>query len=358
MVVFWIVAGLLSAVAAGLVLQRAAAVRDIAADPTLPVYRRQLAEIDELAERGLIAGEEQKHARAEAGRRLLAAAEHPGAAWTLEGRRIAVAVAALTPILALGVYLAVGAPGDPDRPFAKRLEAWRNADPSTLSPPEMAAVLTVMTREKPDDPEGFRYLAMAQGASGDTAAAIRALDRAIALAPRRADLWETLGEVMIVNAGGGAPPEARAAFRRALALDPTSMAARFHLARAQVIDGDKAGGIAAWRALLAELPADDPRRRALIGAIGEAEHPAPEQPDAAAGGEELAAIQGMVANLAARLEAKPDDPEGWVRLVRSYAVLGDTARRDAALAKAEARFAGRSEVMSALAAAAKAEPLK
>jgi len=356
MLVFWIVAGLLSAVSAGLMLMRAAAAE--AVDPTLPVYRRQLAEIDDLAERGLIAGEERKRAHAEAARRLLAAAEQPDAPWTGARRRAALIAAAAAPMIALALYLAVGAPGVPDQPFARRLSAWRNADPSHLTPPEMAAVLGVMTRERPGDAEAYRYLAMAQGASGDTAAAIRALDRAIALAPRRADLWETLGEVMIVNAGGGAPPEARAAFRRALALDPTSMAARFHLARAQVIDGDKAGGIAAWRALLAELPADDPRRRALIGAIGEAEHPAPEQPDAAAGGEELAAIQGMVANLAARLEAKPDDPEGWVRLVRSYAVLGDTARRDAALAKAEARFAGRSEVMSALAAAAKAEPLK
>jgi len=356
MVVFWIVAGLLSAVAAGLVLQRAAAVRDIAADPTLPVYRRQLAEIDELAERGLIAGEEQKHARAEAGRRLLAAAEHPGAPWTIEGRRIAVAAAALTPILALGVYLTVGAPGYPDRPFARRLEAWRSADPSTLSPPEMAAVLTVMTREKPDDPEGFRYLAMAQGASGDTAAAARALRKAITLAPRRADLWETLGEVMIVEADGGVPPEAREAFRQALARDPKAAAARFQLARARILDGDKAGGLAAWRALLAELPAEDPRRRSLQAAIEETEHPAAQ---ASAGGDDaLAAIRGMVASLAARLETQPDDPEGWVRLVRSYAVLGDAAGRDAALAKAQARYAGRREMLDQLAAAAKAEPMR
>jgi cytochrome c-type biogenesis protein CcmH len=107
---------------------------------------------------------------------------------------------------------------------------------------------------------------------------------------------------------------------------------------------------------MAELPADDRRRAALQGAIDEVVQPAPQAP--ASGGDALAAIRGMVASLAARLEAQPDDPEGWVRLVRSYAVLGDSLRRDAALAKAQARYAGRKDVLDQLGAAAKAEPMK
>ena len=38
--------------------------------------------------------------------------------------------------------------------------------------------------------------------------------------------------------------------------------------------------------------------------------------------EQLAMIEGMVAGLAARLEDSPDDREGWLRLARSYKVLG------------------------------------
>jgi cytochrome c-type biogenesis protein CcmH len=34
-----------------------------------------------------------------------------------------------------------------------------------------------------------------------------------------------------------------------------------------------------------------------------------------------AMIRGMVANLAQRLEANPDDAEGWLRLARAYTVL-------------------------------------
>jgi cytochrome c-type biogenesis protein CcmH len=56
----------------------------------------------------------------------------------------------------------------------------------------------------------------------------------------------------------------------------------------------------------------------------------------------------MVDRLAARLQANPDDPQGWMRLVRAYSVLGETARRDQALATARARYASRPEVLSGL----------
>ena len=56
----------------------------------------------------------------------------------------------------------------------------------------------------------------------------------------------------------------------------------------------------------------------------------------------------MVDGLAARLKANPDDPDGWVRLVRAYTVLGETDRRAAALIDARARYAGRPEVLKAL----------
>ncbi len=45
-------------------------------------------------------------------------------------------------------------------------------------------------------------------------------------------------------------------------------------------------------------------------------------------------IRGMVAKLAARLEASPDDSDGWIRLMRSYAVLKDLPAAKAARDKA------------------------
>lgn len=50
-------------------------------------------------------------------------------------------------------------------------------------------------------------------------------------------------------------------------------------------------------------------------------------------------IRGMVSRLAERLEENGDDLEGWLRLARSYVVLGDEESARAALDKAEAHFA-------------------
>jgi cytochrome c-type biogenesis protein CcmH len=46
-----------------------------------------------------------------------------------------------------------------------------------------------------------------------------------------------------------------------------------------------------------------------------------------------------------------------VRLVRSYAVLGQADARDAALAKAKARYAAQPDVLAKLQAAAKTPPM-
>jgi len=355
MITFWVVAGVLSALGAGLILWSSARAAQAAGanDPTTALYRRQLREIDDLAERGLIPEDERATTRAEAARRLLAAADGPVEGWKADvsARRPILAIAALTPLVALGVYFLVGSPAFRDQPFAARVAQWRLADPATLAPPEMAVVLRALIKERGDDPEAYAYLAQAEMASDNPAQAVRAMRRAVELAPTRADLWEGLGEAFVMQAQGPVTDQAQAAFQEALKRDPKAVNARFHLARARIEAGDREGGLAAWRALAEELPATDPRRAAVREAIAEAEgKPAPGFDEA-----QMAAVQGMVGGLAARLEAEPDDPEGWVRLVRSYAVLGDTAKRDAALASARARYAGRSDVLQALDAAAKTD---
>lgn len=358
MFAFWAVAGVLAAAAAGLILFRAAgaASQGEAPDPTPVLYRRQLAEIDDLAERGLIAEAERKVAHAEAARRLLAAVDKPGETWTAAagGRGSVLAAVIIAPALALALYLGLGAPGMPDMPFAKRLQGWRTADLASLAPAELAAVLHSVARERPNDPELYRFIALAEGSAQNPPAAVRALRRAVALAPQRADLWTMLGEALVYQTGD-VGPDAQAAFRESLRLDPKGVSARYHLASARIAAGDRAGGLADWRALLADVSADDPRREALMGAIAEAEG-APAAPGIDA--PQMAAIRGMVAGLAERLKASPDDPDGWVRLVRAYAVLGEADKRDAALKEARARYAARPDVLNDLAQAASAEPLR
>ncbi|MBO9709137.1 MAG: c-type cytochrome biogenesis protein CcmI [Caulobacter sp.] len=360
MIAFWIAAAGLSAVVAGLVLREAAqASHGGGDDASLAVHRRQLAEIDDLAERGLLAGAELKTARTEAGRRLLAAADGRHA-WPEAGPRarpLILAITGLAPVLAVGLYFLVGMPGMADQPFLKRVAAWREGDPSHLTAEEAAAALQQAVAEHPGDAEPLRLLALARLASGDATGAAQALRKAVRLAPQRADLWSALGQVFVVEAEGEVGTDARKAFSEALARDPNDAVARYSLARARIADGDLAGGLADWRALLATLPADDPRRAAFGEEIAKVQAQgglepkmaaATGQPEAGQPAEVQTMIQGMVSGLAARLESQPNDPDGWVKLVRAYAVLGDTVRRDEALAKAQARFKDQPKVMAAL----------
>ena len=354
MIWLWIAAALVSAALAVLIVQRAAnAAKTGSGDnPALAVYRRQMAELDELAERGVLAEGERRSVRAETGRRLLAAAERTEAPVQRSGPRLILIAAAAAPLVALVAYFALGKPNYPDQPFKTRLAEWRAADPATLAAPQMAAILRVIAAGRPTDPEPLRQLAIAEFASRQPTEAIQALHKAIALAPARVDLWELLGQALVVQAGGEADADAQDAFRHVLALDPAEVNARYYLARARIAGGDAAGGLADWRALQAALPPADPRRAVLdddvrqVAATGKL--PVAASRGQAVGGSE---IQAMVDGLAARLQSNPDDPAGWVRLVRAYAVLGEADRRDQALAAARSRYAGRPDILAQLAAA-------
>ena len=97
MIAFWAVAALFSAAAAILILFRGARAASgaQAGDTTSVFYRRQLAEIGDLADRGLIGADERKGAEAEAGRRLLAAADAPAEVWSTGPSRVPILAAAI-----------------------------------------------------------------------------------------------------------------------------------------------------------------------------------------------------------------------------------------------------------------------
>jgi cytochrome c-type biogenesis protein CcmH len=365
---FWIAAGGLAAAAAALILARSAAAARTAGapaeDPALAIYRRQLEELDALAGRGVMGPDELQAAKAEAARRLLSAAdvtrqtERPG------GRRARTAVltaAIVAATAALGLYLKLGSPGLKDEPYQARLAAWRSVDPSTLGAPQMAALLRSIAQQKPGDPKVYDYLGRAELAAGDNVAAAQAFRKAIRLAPRRADLQAMLGEALSMDAGGVPPPEAQRAFQQALALEPTNAAARYYLGRADIAAGQVAQGLTIWRSLAAELPTGDDHRAALLAEIDAVDRhtegaPAPPEAQSAAASAQippaqLSFIRAMVAKQAADLDAHPDDPEGWARLVRSYGVLGDRADQARALAKAQGLFAGRPDALALIQAA-------
>lgn len=358
MFLFWAVAGVLAAAAAGLILIRAAgaAAQAATADPAPVLYRRQLSEIDDLAERGLMAETERKSAHAEAARRLLAATDAPVQIWNADpgARRVVLLAVIIAPALALGLYLKLGSPGISDQPYARRLATWQASDLGTLSAPEIAAVLRQATAKRPNEAEGFRLLALAESASQNPLAAVRALRRATALSPERPDVWRMLGQAEIVAAGGKVSADAQAAFRKVLALEPRDPAARFFLAQGKADAGRTAEAKADLQALLADMPEGAEGRADVQAVIAKLDG----KPAAIADPGQLAMIRGMVDGLAAKLKTNPDDAPGWVRLVRAYAVLGDTAQRDSAYATARARYTADPKVLQQLDEAARAEPMR
>jgi cytochrome c-type biogenesis protein CcmH len=195
---------------------------------------------------------------------------------------------------------------------------------------------------------------------GQRAMALGMAERAAAALGRAVDLTRgdplvtaAWGEALVQASGGMVTEEARAAFERALAARPQDPRARYYLALARAQAGDDEGALAAWQALAAASPADAPWRPAVEARIAEAAGrlgqdpraavppPAPgpsaaevERAAAMSPEEQTAMIESMVAGLAARLEAAPDDAQGWLRLGKAYEVLGRREERLTALRRA------------------------
>jgi len=370
---FWAAAAVLAAAAAalvGLAGLRAASQAQGGEDASVVTHRRQLDELEELSQRGLLDPAEASAIRAEAARRLLLAADGPATAEAPvhKGVRLMIGLGvAATAVLALGLYLLLGAPGAPDQPYKARVAAWRQGEPGALDPAKMAAVLRSLAADRPTDPQVYDYLGRAQLAAGDPFAAQRAFERSLELGMKTPELYASLGQALMLGAEGKVTPEAQARFKQALELDPGNLLARYQLARARIADGETEAGVAALREIASELPEGDERRAAVLAEAESATgKPAGGGPSlaqvqaAAAGvqGDQAAFIRGMVSRLAARLKQEPNDPDGWARLVRSYGVLGDTAAQRSALAEARRVFANRPADLAKVEAEAKGEGVR
>lgn len=117
------------------------------------------------------------------------------------------------------------------------------------------------------------------------------------------------------------------------------------LARSYLRLGDVENGLAAYETALeisdtaASILAERDRVLQMLKQQSAAPQIDPEtraQIEAMSQDKQMAMINNMVEGLAARLAEKPDDFEGWMRLIRARAVMGDfnQARRDLALAHA------------------------
>jgi len=325
--ILWIALALMTAAAAALLcipLLRRSGTAAPRADYDREVYRDQLAELDRDAARGLIGESETAAARAEIARRLIASADRPDAKTAPRlgsgSGRIVAALAIAAPAAALALYLALGAPE-----LATRTTSGPPADMAAL-----VAELAEKMKDRPGDLRGWLLLGRSYRSLERFDAAADALGHASALAPDDAALAAEFGEVLIFAADGRVGKEARDAFEAALRVDAKEPRARYYLGLADAQDGNPRGALERWLALEADSAPDAPWRAMLAEHIQQLQTEAGITPE-----NRTAMIRGMVERLAERLAQQPDDADGWLRLARSYMVLGEAAKAKDALAKAE-----------------------
>jgi cytochrome c-type biogenesis protein CcmH len=307
------------------------------------VYRDQLQEIDRDLTLGLISAPDAEAARIEVSRRMLSASDSyelqsADRGWSLRRAAIAGVAALLLTGGASALYLRLGAPG-----LAVPAVAAEKAAPDSID--RLVAQAEEHLAKNPNDARGWEVLApvyMRLGRLGDSANAWRNVMR---LAGPNADRLANLGEALTAEANGVVTEEAKDAFERSVKLDPTTVTARYYLAIAAEQDGKPTKAAELFRQLIADAPQgahwvaqvktalarvdgkrDGPRQ---TGSVAMPQIPA-----------DNSMIRGMVEGLAARLKQDGSDPEGWVRLVRSYGVLKEPDKRTAAIADARKALSG------------------
>ncbi|WP_447765873.1 tetratricopeptide repeat protein [Sphingopyxis panaciterrae] len=252
---------------------------------------------------------------------------------------------------------------------------WRDSTPAApdpiaaagAAPSDQLAALEARTRREPGSAEAWTALGAARFDLGDFAGAGAAYEKAVAIAPDSAGLWSALGEARVMaSERDPMPPQALAAFEKAIALDTKDPRARYFMAVKKDIGGDHKGAIEDWFALLADTPRGAPweadLRRTIeqVGAIHKIDVaarlgstqarplrpeempvaaraiPGPSRSDMEAAsqlpkGQQDAMIQGMVDGLETKLKANPADVDRWIMLMRSRMTLGESAKAAQAL---------------------------
>lgn len=315
------------------------------------VYKDQLVEIERDRENGHIAVADAESAHIEISRRLLSATEaanlsrEPGE--KVRTLRVAVlaTVLVLLPALTGGMYLRLGSPG---------FTATESIADESVAPSDVTLVKATVAqveghlRETPDDGLGWEALAPVYMHLGRYEDSARAWQHAIATLGDSAEREENLGESLVAAADGAVTSQARKAFNRALSLDRSSVTARYYTGLAAKQDGRRDEAARIWRDLVAVAPPDAEWVDTIRDALARLDEPFGSEAGNASSfqAQQKAMIQSMVEGLAMRLQGDGVDVDGWLRLVRSYNVLGDHDKADSAAANGRRALAADPEKLA------------
>jgi len=306
-----------------------------------------------------------------------------------------VAVAGLVVVASAGLYVVTGKPGlaskavgartapvarwpfNPGQPHAMARAANRPAVPRVEpgipgTADELIVNLAARLQNNPDDAKGWRMLGWSYFNTQRYQKAAEAYGRAIALQGDDSDLQSAYGESLVRAADGLVMARALEVFDTTLALNPRDVRARFFKGLALAQAGQPNEAIDAWLEIIDDAPAgadwiDDLRLRVrelaaassidITGRLSGAPERGPTAAQRAAAQsmtpeDRQAMIRSMVDRLASRLDANPDDADGWIKLMRSRIVLGEQDAALTALRRANAAFSGTPDTQARIADAA------
>jgi len=384
--IVWIFAAAMSCAAIAAVLVPLLRKRGGTVDPAaydIEVYKDQLHQVGLDFDRGLLTAEQLQAVKTEISRRILNADQRRGAAAAsgpanTTNRIVAVVVALSVPAMALGIYAKVGAPDLPSQPFAERAaqRPQTAAGPTPMSLEQSVVKLARRLASEPGDLNGWILLGQTYKSLSRFGKAADAFKKAVDLDGGGAYLTSAYGEALYLAAQGVVTPASRRAFEDALRREAGQPRARYYLALAEEQAGNKQAALDGWAAMVADAPADAPwlpsTREQIIKvakALGldvAAVMPEPKAPRGDAGSaagagtagapmrgptaadraaaakmspeERQAMIGGRIEGLANRLAENPMDFQGWLRLIRAYAVQDKKDKARAALATARKAF--------------------
>ena len=277
--------------------------------------------------------------------------------------------------------------------LSDQAEALTAAGDGTVSPRAKALFAQALEKD-PRSPKARFYIARAAEQVGDTQEAIAQLTTLEAGSPPDAPWLGAVRSALARLKGEPAPPSAQAPAARTIPADQQAAIRGMvdgldtrlkagggtpdewvRLIRSRTVLGERDQALAALARARTAL-AGDPQGLAHVEAsgrelgLGQATAPVMPKDDAApdsrADGdaamsamrsmppeERDAAIRGMVEALDRRLMAKGGTPEEWMRLIRSYSVLGERDKATKALDRARMALAANAEAVSQIDAFAK-----
>lgn len=286
-------------------------------------FRVLLAGIDADLASGKLGPAEAEAARGELAREVLRARADAGPRLRqdLPKGAFALGIAGIA-VLSFGLYAVLGRPDLPSQPLATRPElAAQSLDMDTA-----IARIEAALAEDPDDLRGWSVVGPAYMSLGRYADAENAFRKVLTLGGADATVQTQLATSLLAQGEETGAAEAQQLLRSAIAADATAPLPRLYLAAELMRIKAYAEAAGYWQQAIDLAQGDEPWLAAAQQGLAAANNDGVDP----AAAEQQEMIAGMVSGLAERLASEGGSIEEWTRLVRSYLVLGDTDKAQAA----------------------------